>query len=264
MNKILPNIKNILLVASGKGGVGKSTVASNLAVALSRNGCAVGLLDADLYGPSIPLTFGIEDQRPVIKNDGDKEKFEPLVNHGVKVMSLGFLMKKADAVIWRGPMASNALSQLIFDTEWGELDYLILDLPPGTGDIAITIAQKLPESKALIVITPQQMAVSDGRKAASMFGTNGISIEVLGIVENMSWFSPAKHPDEKYMLFGQGGGVQLAQELAVPLLAQIPLISDVCELCDAGKTIFASSEGLIVSAFEELADKITRKNTVGA
>jgi ATP-binding protein involved in chromosome partitioning len=262
MIKSLEHVKNIVLVASGKGGVGKSTVATNLAVALSREGHATGILDADLYGPSIPLALGMEGQYPVVEKVDEKDSITPLINYGVKVMSLGFLMKKEDAIIWRGPMASNALTQLLENTLWGELEFLIIDMPPGTGDICITLAQKLPNAKALIVVTPQQMAIADGRKAANMFKANGIDIEVLGVVENMSWFTPEKHPDEKYLLFGKGGGKQLAKELGVPLLAEIPLVSDVCELGDTGKTIFASSNSLIVNAFEELVNKIKKANTV--
>jgi ATP-binding protein involved in chromosome partitioning len=258
MSSLLANVKNIILIASGKGGVGKSMVASNLAVALSRRGYTTGLLDADLYGPSIPLALGIENQHPKVSKGEDKNAIEPLISFGVKIMSLGLIMKKEDAVIWRGPMASNALTQLIEETNWGELDFLVVDMPPGTGDISITIAQKLPQSKAIIVITPQQMAIADGRKAASMFGANGINIEIMGIVENMSWFTPEKHPDEKYRLFGVGGGIQLAKELSVPFLAEIPLVSDVCELGDTGRTIFSSSNRIIVETFEGLVNKINQ------
>lgn len=216
MIESLKNVKNIVLVASGKGGVGKSTVATNLAVALSREGFTAGLLDADLYGPSVPLTLGVSDQHPVVEKEGEKDVISPVINYGVKIMSLGFLMKKEDAIIWRGPMASNALTQLLENTVWGELDYLVIDMPPGTGDICITLSQKLPQAKAIIVITPQQMAIADGRKAANMFKANGINIEILGVVENMSWFTPEKHPDEKYYLFGNGGGIELAKELSCP------------------------------------------------
>jgi len=256
MKNNLENIKHIILVASGKGGVGKSTVATNLAVALAREGLSTGLLDADLYGPSIPLTLGVSDQHPLVEKKGEKDMISPVLNHGVKIMSLGFLMKKEDAIIWRGPMASNALTQLLENTVWGELDYLVIDMPPGTGDICITLSQKLPQAKAIIVITPQQMAIADGRKAANMFKADGINIEILGIVENMSWFTPEKHPDEKYFLFGNGGGVELSKELSCPLLTQIPLVSDVCELGDTGKTVFASNSKLIVQAFEKLVNKI--------
>ena len=262
MSELLPNIKNIILVASGKGGVGKTTVAVNLAVELARQGFRTGLFDADIYGPSVPLNLGIADAKAEVVPEGDKSKITPVVKYGIKVMSLGFLMKKEDAVIWRGPMASKALTQLVEDTEWGELDYLIFDLPPGTGDVAITLSQKLPQAKALIVITPQQVAVADGRKAARMFTTQGVKIPILGIIENMSYFVPEKHPDEKYFLFGQGGGEQLAKEMNCPLLAQVPLVSDVCELSDTGKTIFASSNKIIVEVFQKLAQKIKQENIV--
>ena len=262
MIKSIENVKNVILISSGKGGVGKSMVASNLAVALSRDGYVTGLLDADLYGPSVPLALGLEGHYPLIEKEEGAEKFEPVMNYGIKVMSLGFLMKKEDAIIWRGPLVSNALTQLLENTRWGELDFLIVDMPPGTGDINITLAQKLPHARAIVVITPQQMAMTDGRKAANMFRANGIDIEVAGIVENMSWFIPEQHPDEKYMLFGEGGGMQLAGEIDVPLLAQIPLVSDVCKLGDTGKTIFASSNNLIIKVFEELAEKLTSSITV--
>ncbi|MBN1116130.1 MAG: Mrp/NBP35 family ATP-binding protein [Bacteroidales bacterium] len=260
----IENIKNIILVASGKGGVGKSTVSTNLSVALAREGHAVGLLDADLYGPSIPLSLGLDGQYPEVRKVGDKDIMFPLINFGVKVMSLGFLMSKQDAVIWRGPMVSKALTQLIEDTDWGDLDYLVVDLPPGTGDISITLAQKLPKSKAIIVITPQKMATADGRRAANMFQKEGIDIEVLGVVENMSWFTPEKHPDEKYYLFGIGGGESLAKETNTELLAQIPLVSDVCNLGDTGQTVFASTSNIIVEAFEKLAQNIHEKHALNA
>jgi len=260
MSRLLPNVKNIILVASGKGGVGKTTVASNLAVTLSRDGYKTGLLDADLYGPSVPLSLGLEGQRASASHEDNKEVFKPIERFGIKVMSLGFLMKKEDAVIWRGPMASNALSQLLENTKWGELDFLVIDMPPGTADISITLTQKLPQSKAIIVITPQQVALADGRKAASMF--TSINIPILGVVENMSYFVPENHPEEKYLLFGKGGGQQLANEFNVPLLAQIPLVSDVCELGDSGKTVFASSNKIIVNAFQTLSMKINQESPV--
>ena len=262
MDSLLKNIKNIILVASGKGGVGKTTVAVNLAIALAREGFKTGLFDADIYGPSVPLNMGLKNTNPEVTKVGEKDILIPPEKHGVKVMSLGFLMNEEDAVIWRGPMASKALTQLIEDTMWGELDYLIFDLPPGTGDVAITLAQKLPHAKSLIVITPQQVAVADGRKAARMFTTHGVEIPILGVIENMSYFVPEKHPDEKYMLFGQGGGKQLAKELNAPLLAQIPLVSDVCELGDTGKTIFASTNTIVVDAFKDLANRINQNSSV--
>lgn len=254
MNDLLPDIKNVILIASGKGGVGKSTVASNLAIAMAREGYQTGLLDADLYGPSIPLIFNMENHKA--DNSTSLEKAEPIEKFGVRIMSLGFLLDKDRAAIWRGPMASKVLTQLIDKTNWGKLDFLFVDMPPGTGDISITLAQKLPESKAIIVITPQELAVSDGRKAASMFKAKGMDVAMLGVVENMSWFTPEKHPDEKYFLFGQGGGRQLADELIMPLLSQIPLVSDAYELSDTGKTTFASSDEQVKVAYETLVDNI--------
>jgi len=261
MKYLLPNVKNILLVASGKGGVGKTTVAANLAVALARNGHKTGLLDADLFGPSVPLSLGLEGQRIKAGREEEKEVFEPIERFGIKVISLGFLMNKEDAVIWRGPMASGALTQLIENTRWGALDFLVIDMPPGTSDIAITVTQKLPQAKAIIVITPQQVAVADGRKAAHMFNSNHINIPILGVVENMSYFVPENHPEEKYLLFGKGGGQQLANEVNVPLLARIPMVSGVCELGDTGQTVFASSNKIIVEAFQDLSEQIYKKCT---
>ena len=257
----MEQIKNIILVVSGKGGVGKSTVASNLAYALAKKKCATALFDADLYGPSVPMVLGLDGQCPDVQKKDDKETFEPLTSGGIKVMSIGFLLKKEDPVIWRGPMVSKALTQLLEDTNWGELDYLIIDMPPGTGDIAITVAQKLPQSKAVVVITPQQVAVADGRKAAHMLSNRNINIPILGIIENMSFFIPERHPDEKYLLFGKGGGEQLSKELNVPLLAQIPLVADVCNLCDSGKTIFESSNAIIKKVFDDMVNTIMKENS---
>jgi ATP-binding protein involved in chromosome partitioning len=256
MENILPDIQNIILIASGKGGVGKSMVATNLAFTLSREGYATGLLDADLYGPSVPISYGMEESHPTAKKAGEKQIIEPPEKFGIKVMSLGFMMKKEDAVIWRGPMASNALTQLLQDTNWGTLDFLVVDMPPGTGDISITVAQKLPGAKAIIVITPQKMAVADGRRAAKMFSAKGLNVEVTGVVENMSYFIPEKHPDERYTLFGQGGGKALSEELNVPLLAEIPLVADVCELGDSGETVFASGSKIIIESFSHLTTKV--------
>jgi ATP-binding protein involved in chromosome partitioning len=254
--KLLPSVKNIILVASGKGGVGKSTVAANLAISLSREGLKTGLLDADLYGPSSPIQFGIEDQKPeIVKKDG-KNYIQPIEKYGVKVMSIGLLTKKEDAMIWRGPMASNTLKQIIKDTLWGELDTLVIDMPPGTGDICITLAQDLKQAKALVVITPQQLAVADGRKALSMFNHSSIQMPLIGIVENMSWFTPANHPDEKYFIFGKGGGQALATEFNIPLIGQIPLVMDIEEMSDTGKSVYHSTDKLLHKSFEELACKV--------
>lgn len=260
--KTMEKVKNIILVASGKGGVGKSTVAANLAVALSREGHTAGLFDADLYGPSIPMALGVSDQQPLVRKEDGKDIMVPIVNYGVKIMSLGFFIKKEDPIIWRGPMVSNTLTQLVENTDWGELEYLVIDMPPGTGDICITLTRKLPRAKALMVTTPQKMAVADGRKAANMFKANGIDIEILGVVENMSCFTPEKHPDEKYYLFGRGGGIQLAEEISSSVLAEIPLVSDFCELGDTGNTVFASENPVVVKAFEKLANTIKQVNRV--
>ena len=255
----LPGVQNIILVASGKGGVGKSTVASNLALAYAREGYRTGLLDAELYGPSVPILFGIEGDRPGVKQENDQDIMIPVEKYGVKIMSIGFLMNSQDPVIWRGPMASNALTQLITSTEWGELEYLIVDMPPGTGDIIITLAQKLRRAMGLVVITPQKLAVSDGLKAANMFLNEKLHIPLLGVVENMSWFVPRKHPDEKYYLFGNGGGQQLAKKTQSSLLARIPLVQDVSESMDQGRNLFENGNEPMVEAFSDLASSIREK-----
>ncbi len=260
----LPGVENIILVASGKGGVGKSTVASNLAITYASQGYQTALLDADLYGPSIPILFGLENQQPGVKKVDEQDIMVPLESYGVRIMSIGFLMNSQDPVIWRGPMASNALTQLLTTTEWGRLDYLIVDMPPGTGDIIITLAQKLRQAMGLVVITPQKLAVSDGLKAANMFLNKKLSIPLLGVVENMSYFVPKKHPDEKYDVFGSGGGNELAAKTQSPLLAQIPLVQDVSESMDQGKNLLESDNGMMKEAFSSLAEAITRQTKIVA
>lgn len=252
----LPTVKNIIVVASGKGGVGKSTVSANLAIALARNGMKVALVDADIYGPSIPTMFGIKDEQPAVSALGDKEQMMPIEKYGVKIISIGFFIKPNQGLIWRGPMAANAIKQLLETTVWGDIDYMVIDFPPGTGDIQLTIAQSLNISGAIVVTTPQEIALADARKAASMFGTLGIEIPVVGVVENMSWFTPKQHPDEKYFIFGQGGGERLATELKVPLLTQIPLIMEVGVAADKGLSIFSQTEVAAVKALETLAEKV--------
>lgn len=252
----LPTVKNIIVVASGKGGVGKSTVSANLAIALARNGMKVALVDADIYGPSIPTMFGIKDEQPAVSALGDKEQMMPIEKYGVKIISIGFFIKPNQGLIWRGPMAANAIKQLLETTVWGDIDYMVIDFPPGTGDIQLTIAQSLNISGAIVVTTPQEIALADARKAASMFGTLGIEIPVVGVVENMSWFTPKQHPDEKYFIFGQGGGEKLATELKVPLLTQIPLIMEVGVAADKGLSIFSQTEVAAVKALETLAEKV--------
>ncbi|MFB3132721.1 MAG: Mrp/NBP35 family ATP-binding protein [Rhodothermales bacterium] len=245
-------VQHMIAVASGKGGVGKSTVAVNLSVALARQGHAVGLVDTDIYGPSVPTMFGIENQKPRIN---EKRKILPLEKHGVKLLSMGFMVDPAEAVIWRGPMVSSAVRQFLGDTEWGTLDYLILDLPPGTGDIQLTIVQTVALTGAIIVSTPQKVALADARKGVSMF--NNVNVPVLGIVENMAYFTPPDLPDRKYYLFGEGGARHLADEIGVPLLGEIPLEQILRETGDAGIPVMvAHPESASARAFEETAANV--------
>lgn len=231
---ILPGVKNIIGISSGKGGVGKSTVAANVAIALAAKGYKVGLLDADIFGPSMPRMFGVEDEPIFMINRDGKDWIEPIEKFGVKMLSIGFLVSKENAVLWRGSMASNALRQLIADAWWGELDYFIIDMPPGTSDIHLTLVQTLSITGVVIVTTPQEVALADARKGVAMFKDDKINVPILGIVENMSWFTPEGHPDEKYYIFGNGGGAALAEKLGVKLLVQIPLVAGICEDVDNG------------------------------
>ena len=231
---VLPGVKNIIGISSGKGGVGKSTVAANVAIALAGKGYKVGLLDADIFGPSMPRMFGVEDEPLYMINRDGKDWIEPIEKYGVKMLSIGFLVAKENAVLWRGTMASNALRQLITDAWWGELDYFIIDMPPGTSDIHLTLVQTLPITGVVIVTTPQEVALADAKKGIAMFKDEKINVPVLGIVENMAWFTPAAHPDEKYYIFGKNGGVELAEKLGVKLLVQIPLVAGICEDADTG------------------------------
>ena len=250
----MEGIKHIIVVASGKGGVGKSTVAANLAVALSRNGYKTALFDADIFGPSIPKMFGIEDVKPEVSAIGDKEIFFPVIKYGVSIISIGFYIDRNQSLIWRGPMAGKAVTQLLENTQWGDIDYMIIDFPPGTSDIQLTTVQKLNLSGALIVTTPQEISLNDARKAASMFTNTDIKVPLLGIVENMSWFTPEKHPDEIYYLFGKGGGLKLAKEFDTLLLGQVPLVMEVGEAAEKGLTVFTQSNRIIIEAFEKIAD----------
>jgi ATP-binding protein involved in chromosome partitioning len=258
----LPDIKHIIAVASGKGGVGKSTVSANLAIALARNGFKTALVDTDIYGPSIPRMFGIEDQRPEVTEFSGVQLMIPIEKCGVKIMSMGFFAGRNQGLIWRGPMVANATQQLFQNTLWEDIDYLIIDLPPGTGDVQLTVIQKLNLSGAIMVTTPQEIALNDTRKAASMFVNPDLNVPILGVVENMSWFTPAPHPDEKYFIFGQGGGEQLAQELNVPLLSQIPLVAELGEAAEKGLSVFAQSNKTLVKAFESIAEIICNKEFV--
>jgi len=259
----LGGVKNILLVGSGKGGVGKSTVAANLSVALAQSGASVGLLDADIYGPSVPTLFGLEGERPLMREDANgKSLIEPFTQHGVKVLSLGMLVPADQAVVWRGPMASNALRQLFTDTAWGELDYLVVDLPPGTGDIHITVAQQFPITGAVIVTTPQQVALADVRKAIAMLVAPQINVPVLGIVENMAYFETDELPGRRFHLFGEGGGTALAHELGLDLLAALPLVEAVRASGDAGEPIATQPDTLLGRAYAELGSRVAQQVAV--
>lgn len=255
---VLPGVGNIIAVASGKGGVGKSTIAANLAVALSQKGFKVGLVDADIYGPSIPMMFGLMDAKPQAIQEDDKTYVIPVEKNGIKVLSIGFFVDPDQALIWRGPMASNALIQLFQDAKWGELDYMVVDLPPGTGDIHLTLVQQIPVTGVAIVTTPQNVALADARKAVGMFRQKNINVPILGLVENMSYFSPLEHPEERYYIFGKGGGQDLADMTGVPLLGEIPLVQGICESGDKGSPIAWDTEGVVALAFAKLADEVVK------
>lgn len=256
----MAKVKNIIAVSSGKGGVGKSTVAANLAMSLKNMGYKVGLLDADIFGPSIPKMFGIEDAKPMATPaDDGRYIIEPVERYGIKILSIGFFVNPDDALIWRGGMASNAVKQLVNDADWGELDYFICDLPPGTSDIHLTLVQTLKFTGAIVVSTPQQVALADARKGLQMFQTDKINVPILGLVENMAWFTPAAHPDEKYYIFGNGGCRDLAGERGIDLLAQIPLVQSICESGDAGAPVSFESTGPTGQAFASLARRVVDK-----
>lgn len=264
--KPLAGVKNIIGVSSGKGGVGKSTVASNLAVALAREGYKVGLLDADIFGPSMPKMFGLEDTELYMHRVDGRELIIPAQRYGVKLLSIGFLVDKNSPVLWRGGMASNALKQLITDADWGDLDYFVIDMPPGTSDIHLTLVQTLAITGVVVVSTPQQVALADARKGIAMFTGEKINVPILGLVENMAWFTPEKHPDERYYIFGREGGVELARELGVKLLAQIPIVGSICERGDGGEPI-AMGDTVASHAFIHLAHEVvdaveTRNNNL--
>jgi len=254
--KPIPGIKNIIAVASGKGGVGKSTVTANLAVSLAKMGFEVGLLDADIYGPSQPLMFDVENEKPLAIDVEGKSKMKPVSNYGVKLLSIGFFTEKDQAVIWRGPMAAKALNQMIFDAHWGELDLLIVDLPPGTGDIHLSIMQSLPITGAVVVSTPQEVALADARKGIAMFAQDAIQVPVLGIIENMSYFTPAELPENKYFIFGEGGAKHLAERMGVALLGEIPLVQSVREAGDVGRPAALQDHTPVSEAFESLTKEV--------
>lgn len=255
---LLPGVKNIIAIASGKGGVGKSTVTTNLAVALAKAGAKVGLIDADIFGPSIPVMFNCEREQPEVKVVDGKNYIIPLEHYGVKLISIGFLVPQDSAVVWRGPMASSALKQFISDTVWGDLDYLLIDLPPGTSDIHLTLVQTVPVTGAVIVTTPQKVALADASKGLTMFKQPQINVPVLGVVENMAYFTPEELPDNKYYIFGKDGGKNLAEKFQVPLLGQIPLVQSIRESGDSGLPAVLK-EGVIAQAFKELAETLARQ-----
>ena len=257
--KLLPQVRHIIAVSSGKGGVGKSTIAANLAVSLARAGYRVGLLDADIFGPSVPTLFHLEDFQPYGEMVGDKQMIVPAEKYGVKILSIGFFVRPEQATVWRGPMASNALKQLISETNWGELDYFILDTPPGTSDIHLTLLQELSITGAIIVSTPQKVALADARKGIYMYQNEKINVPMLGLVENMAWFTPAELPQNKYYLFGKEGVKRLAEDMHMPLLGQIPIVQSICESSDAGEPAAAADDTMTALAFRQLADATVKE-----
>ena len=252
----LSRVSNIIAVASGKGGVGKSTVAANLAVALAQLGYKTGLIDADVYGPSVPKMFHAEHEKPEIRQEENKDIIVPIERYGVKILSIGFFVDAQDALVWRGPMATNALKQLIHQGDWGELDFLMIDMPPGTGDVHLTMVQEMSITGAVIVSTPQQVALADAIKGINMFRGEKINVPVLGLIENMAWFTPAELPENKYYIFGKEGCSKLAAQSNVPLLGQIPLVQSVCEDGDNGRPSACDKDSVVGTAFIELAKKL--------
>ncbi|WP_299398616.1 Mrp/NBP35 family ATP-binding protein [uncultured Gelidibacter sp.] len=257
--KAIPGIQNIVAVASGKGGVGKSTVTANLAVTLAQMGFKVGILDADIYGPSVPIMFDVEQERPLAVNIDGKSKMKPVENYGVKILSIGFFTQPNQAVVWRGPMAAKALNQMIFDAHWGELDFMLIDLPPGTGDIHLSIMQSLPITGAVIVSTPQNVALADARKGVAMFQQESINVPVLGIIENMAYFTPEELPENKYYIFGKEGAKNLAEDLKVPFLGQLPLVQSIREAGDVGRPAAMQTATPLQAAFEKITQNVVQE-----
>lgn len=255
---VLPKVKNIIAVVSGKGGVGKSTVSANLALALSQGGAKVGLMDADIYGPSVPIMFGVRGERPLMVDVQGKGMIVPIERYGIKLMSIGLLVDEKNAVVWRGPMASSAIRQFVTDVNWEELDYLVIDMPPGTGDIHLTLMQTVPVTGAVIVTTPQDVALADAKKGIAMFGQAQLNIPIIGLVENMSYFTPAELPENKYYIFGKDGGQRLADEYDLPFLGQIPLVQSIREGGDQGVPIMMADETVTKKAFELFAAGVVR------
>ena len=259
VGKLLPQVKNIIGISSGKGGVGKSTVSANLAVALAKLGYKVGLLDADIFGPSMPKMFQVEDARPYAERIDGRDLIIPVEKYGVKLLSIGFFVDPDQATLWRGGMASNALKQLIGDASWGELDYFLIDLPPGTSDIHLTVVQTLAMTGAIVVSTPQAVALADARKGINMFTNDKVNVPILGLVENMAWFTPAELPENKYYIFGKEGAKKLAEEMNVPLLGQIPIVQSICEGGDNGTPVVLDGDSVTGRAFLSLAASVVRK-----
>ncbi len=257
-NKVLPGVKNIIAVASGKGGVGKSTVSVNLAIGLAQLGAKVGLLDGDIYGPSIPLMLGLEDEKPLLEDFNGRNYMVPIEKYGIKILSIGFLVEKKQAIVWRGPMVSSAINQFVNDVKWGELDYLIIDLPPGTGDVHITIAQTANVSGVVMVTTPQEVSLNDCRKAVNMFAMQGINIPILGVVENMAYFTPTELPNNKYYLFGKDGGKKIAEEFNLNFLGEIPIYQSIQEGGDSGLPA-ALSQGPGSDAFHQISQRVAQQ-----
>jgi ATP-binding protein involved in chromosome partitioning len=257
-SSVLPGVKNIIAVVSGKGGVGKSTVSANLALALAKRGATVGLLDADIYGPSVPIMFGVRGERPMMTEIDGKGMIVPLDRYGIKLLSIGLLVDEKNAVVWRGPMASNAIRQFITDVHWGDLDYLVIDMPPGTGDIHLTMMQTAPVTGVVVVTTPQDVALADAKKGIAMFGQAQMNVPILGLVENMSYFTPAELPNHKYYIFGKEGGRRLAEEYDLPFLGEIPLVQTIREGGDIGVPAMIGDEAISKQAFEEFAGLVAR------
>lgn len=256
---LLPKVKNIIAVVSGKGGVGKSTVAANLALALAQGKAKVGLMDADIYGPSVPIMFGVKGERPMMVSvEGEKSMIAPLEKYGIKLMSIGLLVDEKSAVVWRGPMASSAIRQFVTDVYWSDLDYLVVDMPPGTGDIHLTLMQTVPVTGVVVVTTPQDVALADAKKGIAMFGQAQLNVPVIGLVENMSYFTPAELPENKYYIFGKEGGKRLAEEYDIPFLGQIPLVQSIREGGDAGTPVMVSDDAISKKAFQSFASHVVR------
>ncbi|WP_348799108.1 Mrp/NBP35 family ATP-binding protein [Flavobacterium adhaerens] len=257
--KAIPGIKNIIAVASGKGGVGKSTVTANLAVTLAKMGFSVGVLDADIYGPSMPIMFDVESEKPISVEVNGKSKMKPVESYGIKMLSIGFFTSPSQAVIWRGPMASKALNQMIFDANWGELDFMLIDLPPGTGDIHLSIMQSLPVTGAVVVSTPQAVALADAKKGVSMFQSEAINVPVLGVIENMAYFTPEELPNNKYYIFGKEGAKNMAEDLSVAFLGEVPIVQSIREAGDYGRPAALQTGSIIENVFDEITRNVVNE-----